>query len=63
MSQIIEKAIEWGGMVAFAAGTSVILYLIDLHENGQKVTWYGALIKMLGGGLAGAFVYPPREQP
>lgn len=54
-SAIIDRAIEWSIMIMFASCTSVILYLIDLHENNQKATWYGALLKALGGGLAGAF--------
>jgi hypothetical protein len=40
----------------FAGATSLILYLIELHENGQRATFYGATLKALGGGLAGAFM-------
>lgn len=36
--------------------TALILYLIELHENNQKATFYGAVLKALGGGLAGAFM-------
>lgn len=42
--------------MGFAGATSLILYLIELHESGQKATFYGAILKLLGGGLAGAFM-------
>lgn len=56
MTNLIERALEWIGFVAFASVTAMILYLIELHENGQKVTIYGAFLKAAGGGLAGAFM-------
>ena len=53
---MIERALEWFGFVSFASATAAILYLIELHENGQKATLYGATLKGAGGGLAGAFM-------
>jgi hypothetical protein len=56
LSAIIERALEWLGFVTFASATALILYLIELNENGQKATLYGATLKAAGGGLAGAFM-------